>query len=93
MPGKNLIAAICAGVLVSMLNLSVAGALTIAERLESSIVVPPRGMTMESVEDRFGSPASRKLPVGEPPITRWIYAAFTVYFEDEYVILSIPVRN
>jgi len=89
MPGKKLITAICAGALVLMANVAVADTVSIAQRLNSDAVVPQRGMTMDMVENRFGSPESRKLPVGDPPITRWIYAGFRVYFEDQYVIHSV----
>lgn len=50
---------------------------------------PARGMTMAQVLKRFGPPL-RKLPaVGTPPITRWKYKKYTVYFEDHYVIDSV----
>ena len=43
--------------------------------------MPPRGLTMAQVEQRFGAPAERFAAVGQPPITRWVYPAFVVYFE------------
>lgn len=43
--------------------------------------VPTRGMTMAQVKDRFGPPQRVRAPVGQPPITRWYYPGFTVYFE------------
>ncbi len=51
--------------------------------------LPPRGATMDQVRARYGEPA-RVLPaVGEPPITRWVYDGFTVYFEHDRVISSV----
>jgi len=42
---------------------------------------PVRGMSMDAVLARFGEPAKRVPAVGEPPIARWVYERFTVYFE------------
>ena len=53
---------------------------------------PTRGMSMDSVERNFGPPASRRPAVGEPPITRWEYPSFTVYFEYQYVIHAVANR-
>ncbi|OQX41372.1 MAG: hypothetical protein B0D82_02390, partial [Candidatus Sedimenticola endophacoides] len=44
---------------------------------------PSRGASMDQVRSRFGEP-DQELPwVGEPPISRWVYPDFTVYFEKE----------
>lgn len=53
---------------------------------------PSRGMTMARVESRFGAPSARGVPVGEPPITRWEYPDFVVYFEYDHVIHSVVRR-
>lgn len=50
---------------------------------------PSRGMSMEKVEATYGSPARRVAPVGEPPITRWEYPGFVVYFEHNLVIHTV----
>lgn len=50
---------------------------------------PRRGMTMAHVTDRYGQPRERHGPVGEPPITRWEYAGFSVYFEHNKVLHSV----
>ncbi len=47
---------------------------------------PRRGMSMESVEARFGTPTSRVAAIGEPPISRWEYPGFVVYFEYQHVV-------
>lgn len=47
---------------------------------------PSRGMSMDSVEARYGSPSSRINAVGEPPISRWEYPGFVVYFEYNHVV-------
>ncbi len=53
---------------------------------------PARGATMARVERDFGAPARRDGPVGEPPITRWDYADFSVYFEHDRVIHAVARR-
>jgi hypothetical protein len=50
---------------------------------------PARGSSMASVERRFGAPASRSRAVGKPPITRWDYAGFVVYFEYDHVLHTV----
>jgi len=50
---------------------------------------PTRGMTMQGVEERHGAPQEMSPAVGKPPISRWIYEDFTVYFEANYVLHSV----
>ena len=50
---------------------------------------PARGMSAATVAMRFGEPLSKTAPVGQPPISRWHYQHFTVYFEDDTVIASV----
>jgi hypothetical protein len=50
---------------------------------------PDRGQSMEKVESKFGQPESRQSPVGDPPITRWEYENFVVYFEYQNVIHAV----
>lgn len=57
---------------------------------QQSITLPGRGMTMVAVEERFGAPVEKYDEVGDPPITRWVYPDFTVYFEYQYVINAVP---
>lgn len=51
--------------------------------------LPDRGQNMAAVEARFGAPASRSAAVGQPPITRWSYPNFTVYFEYDHVVHTV----
>ena len=53
---------------------------------------PTRGMTQASVESKFGVPDSKQAPVGEPPITRWDYKEFVVFFEYDRVIHAVVRR-
>lgn len=50
---------------------------------------PGGGATMNQVETRYGTPAERLPAVGDPPITRWEYDTYTVYFEHDRVIHSV----
>jgi hypothetical protein len=44
---------------------------------------------MLEVESSYGQPEKKVAAIGNPPISRWIYRDFTVYFEDRYVIHSV----
>jgi hypothetical protein len=55
----------------------------------AAVAVPSRGARMRDVEARFGEPAARHAAVGQPPITRWDYEQFSVYFEFDRVIHSV----
>ncbi|MBT8443975.1 MAG: hypothetical protein KJO13_04480 [Gammaproteobacteria bacterium] len=52
-------------------------------------VRPNRGMSMETVESRWGAPLTKRGAVGDPPITRWEYPSFVVYFEYRNVIHAV----
>lgn len=54
---------------------------------------PTRGMSMDRVLAKFGMPAEKHAAVGKPPITRWDYADFSVYFEYQYVIHAVPAHE
>lgn len=50
---------------------------------------PTLGMTKASVLAQYGEPQQRYAAVGEPPISRWQYSEFTVYFESNVVMHSV----
>jgi len=50
---------------------------------------PTSGMTKEGVQQVWGAPMNISGPVGTPPIERWTYAEFAVYFEFETVLHSV----
>ncbi len=56
---------------------------------QAEVPTPSRGMTMRGVEERFGAPESRAAAVGQPPISRWDYPAFSVYFENDRVLHTV----
>ena len=56
--------------------------------------LPQRGLTMAQVEQRYGAPVDKMPTAGgdaprHPPINRWRYNGYTVYFERNRVIHSV----
>lgn len=51
--------------------------------------LPRKGESQRSVLERFGLADEEHAPVGQPPITRWDYRDFSVYFEYQHVIDSV----
>lgn len=56
-------------------------------------IMPRRGISMDSVLVEFGEPEQRRGPVGEPPISEWVYGSFRVYFEHQTVLHSIDLNT
>ena len=54
---------------------------------------PNRGSSMAAVQGRFGEPTQRHATIGNPPITRWDYPQFSVYFEHDRVLHAVLVRT
>ncbi len=57
------------------------------------VLRPSRGMSMDQVEAKFGSAIEKRAAIGEPPITRWRYPQFDVFFEHNLVIHSVVLRQ
>ena len=57
--------------------------------MPSQVERPKRGTTMDEVEKHFGAPVNRHPTVGAPPITRWDYSNFSVFFEKDRVIDAV----
>jgi hypothetical protein len=80
--------------LVLLCNAAAASADTLLiERAQEkpAVALPARGQTAAAVEARFGAPQQKLEPRGGqkrqwPVINRWVYPAFTVYFEKSRVI-------
>ena len=51
--------------------------------------LPRHGQSQASVLRNHGEPLKRHASVGQPPITRWDYPAFSVYFEYSHVVDSV----
>jgi len=60
---------------------------------QSDVATPTRGMTMNQVETKFGAPVTKIPAVGRPPISRWEYPGFVVYFEADHVIHSVVANS
>ncbi|MGR6873718.1 hypothetical protein ACU6U9_15715 [Pseudomonas sp. HK3] len=50
---------------------------------------PKRGMGMKQVETKYGKAIKVHPAKGKPPITRWDYPEFSVYFESNSVIHTV----
>lgn len=62
----------------------------IGQQGQNKTVQRPRtGQSQESVRTQFGNPIDWTHPVGDPPITKWTYGEFMVYFEYDHVIHSV----
>ena len=66
-----------------------ADVLTLKQNASLAVPRPTRGMTMSDVESQFGAPREKYPAVGQPPITRWDYDNFSVFFEHQYVLHSV----
>jgi len=58
-------------------------------RQADNMAVPANGLSMAEVEAQFGSPGSKQGPVGDPPITQWVYDRWSVYFEFDKVLFTV----
>ncbi|MEJ2681943.1 MAG: hypothetical protein P8104_13510 [Gammaproteobacteria bacterium] len=54
---------------------------------------PQQGMTATAVQQAFGAPIKQSAPVGNPPISRWYYEPYVVYFENDRVIHTVLKRT
>ena len=60
---------------------------------DSGVDKPKRGITMSQVEAKFGAPTTKHDAVGVPPITRWDYSNFSVFFEHDRVIHAVTTTG
>jgi hypothetical protein len=58
-------------------------------RQAERMTLPSNGMSMSEVRTRFGEPSQQAGAVGEPPITRWEYQQWSVYFEYKLVLFTV----
>lgn len=59
------------------------------KKMNGEAAVPKRGMSKAAVKKMFGEPTKQVGPTGKPPISRWVYPEFTVYFESGWVIHTV----
>lgn len=75
---------------------ALAGGTGAASRQTAPSAYPTRGMTMQQVVARFGEPRTKLAPTPstsqgplKPPIVRWVYPKYIVYFQHNYVIHTV----
>lgn len=89
---KVSVAALALGAVAPVMaeTLAINGEVTIKP---SGVETPQRGLTMTAVESRFGAPANKSGPVGNPAITKWFYPNFVVVFENDRVLHAVVVSS
>ncbi|MFW5450725.1 MAG: hypothetical protein ACKE9I_03910 [Methylophagaceae bacterium] len=81
--------------LLSATTFSLAEVISIADprydvaNSSAGILRPTQGMSMTTVEQQYGVAMQTSSAVGDPPITRWEYSGFVVFFEHNLVIHSV----
>lgn len=86
--------ALTRGFLLSLLVACSAGAtadVLLIEQVRQAgrMEVPGNGLSMSEVEARYGTPQDKRAAVGEPPISRWVYDRWSVYFEYDRVLYTV----
>lgn len=91
---KSLSLALCASFLL-LSQVSHADVVSIAQpsydvpNSAAGVIRPTRGMSMNAVTKQFGQPNAKVGAIGQPPITRWVYNDFVVFFEYSHVIDAV----
>jgi hypothetical protein len=98
MQTRRISAALLCGLVYSLGTIGTAVAETIVvddqvQLRDSAVAKPKRGITMTQVEAKFGAPVTKHDAVGQPPITRWDYQGFSVFFEHDRVIDSVSTAG
>jgi hypothetical protein len=62
-------------------------------RQAGNMDVPVNGMKKADVSARYGDPAQVHAAVGDPPITRWDYGQWSVYFEYDTVLFTVVHKD
>ena len=58
-------------------------------RQAERMTLPDNGQSKGVVESTFGAPREKHDAVGDPPITRWDYDTYSVYFEYDLVLFTV----
>jgi len=67
------------------------GAAVAASAVANPASPPERGARMQAVQSAYGEPSEKREAVGNPPISRWDYPGFVVFFENDRVIHAVRV--
>ena len=65
----------------------------LSQQGSTRIKMPMHGDKQTQVIEQFGEPTRRHASVGQPPITRWDYPSFSVYFEHSTVVNSVQIHQ
>lgn len=87
------LSALAAAALLAIAPAALADVLIIDKLEEAPPAMPDRGASMDRVQSHYGAPVAVTPPVGDPPITRWEYPQFIVYFEHSLVIHAVEKRD
>ncbi len=82
---------LCSTILLVPASMAETIALPVASQGDylDNIERPQRHQTSSTVIEQFGEPLVKHPATGEPPITRWDYKNFGVYFEGDHVIHTV----
>ncbi len=58
-------------------------------RQSERMQLPVNGQSKADVTITYGSPSEQQAAVGDPPISRWDYDTYSVYFEYDLVLFSV----
>ena len=58
-------------------------------RQAEAMTLPANGINKQDVRAKFGEPVQIHAAVGDPPISRWDYEHWSVYFEYDLVLSSV----
>ena len=54
-----------------------------------TVNTPHNGNSMSQVRAQFGNPVTEVPAVGDPPISRWEYDGFSVFFENDLALHTV----
>ncbi|MDB5967714.1 MAG: hypothetical protein JWQ90_164 [Hydrocarboniphaga sp.] len=85
---------LAAALLAVCLPAAQAEVLDLPARVAADAQLPARGSSMAVVNQQYGEPKVRHPAVGgdspkHPPITRWDYETFSVFFENQHVVDAV----
>lgn len=55
--------------------------------------LPVNGQSKADVTAKYGAPVKQHSAVGDPPISRWEYDKYSVYFEYDLVLFTVLHRG
>jgi hypothetical protein len=88
---RMVLALILAGIAGLLMPVTLSADVLLIEEVRQAgrMEVPQNGMTTSDVRARFGDPVKEHGAVGDPPITRWEYERWSVYFEYKVVLFTV----